>query len=89
MLLGGVIAVIGAFGLIRLPDFYTRLHAQTVATVGGAVLILIGLLAQPQHPSYSTKIALVIIFTILTNPTASHAIARSALKMGIKPWRGK
>ena len=83
---GSIISVIGAFGLIRFPDIYSRTHAQTVVNVGGTCLILIGVLFQAPFLSlYSVKSLLLIIFIFLTSPTGTHAIARAAYKSGVKP----
>jgi multicomponent Na+:H+ antiporter subunit G len=67
-----------------LPDFYTRVHAQTVIVVGGVTLALLGLMIA--NPEYWLKIALIISFLLITSPTGSHAIARAAYKSGQKPW---
>jgi multicomponent Na+:H+ antiporter subunit G len=83
---GSIISVIGAFGLIRFPDIYSRTHAQTVVNVGGTCLILIGVLFQAPFLSlYSAKSILLIIFIFLTSPAGTHAIARAAYKSGVKP----
>ena len=83
---GSIISVIGAFGLIRFPDIYSRSHAQTVVNVGGTCLILIGVLFQAPFLSlYSAKSMLLIIFIFLTSPAGTHAIARAAYKSGVKP----
>jgi len=83
---GSIISVIGAFGLVRFPDIYTRTHAQTVVNVGGTCLILIGVAFQAPFLSfYSIKSLLLIIFIFLTSPVGTHAIARAAYKSGVKP----
>jgi len=80
-----VVAFIGAIGLLRLPDFYTRTHAQTVIIIGGVCLPLLILAIQQR----SVKIFLILIVLLITSPTATHAIARAAYKSGQKPWRVK
>lgn len=83
---GSVISVIGAFGLLRFPDIYSRTHAQTVVNVGGTCLILIGVFFEaPLFSLYSVKAILLIIFIFLTSPVGTHAIARAAYKSGVKP----
>jgi multicomponent Na+:H+ antiporter subunit G len=83
---GSVISVIGAIGLIRFPDIYSRTHAQTVVNVGGTCLILIGVFFEaPLFSLYSVKSILLIIFIFLTSPVGTHAIARAAYKSGVKP----
>jgi multicomponent Na+:H+ antiporter subunit G len=85
ILAGSVISVIGALGLLRFPDIYTRSHAQTVVNVGGTCLILIGVSLGNFLSLYSVKSLLLIIFIFLTSPVGTHAIARAAYKSGVKP----
>ncbi len=82
---GSIISVIGAIGLIRFPDIYTRSHAQTVVNVGGTCLILIGVFLESFLSLYSVKSLLLIIFIFLTSPVGTHAIARAAYISGVKP----
>jgi multicomponent Na+:H+ antiporter subunit G len=83
--LGAVISIIGAIGLIRFPDIYSRTHAQTVVNVGGTCLILLGVFLETFPSFYSIKSMLLILFIFLTSPVGSHAIARAAYKSGVKP----
>ncbi len=83
--LGSAISIIGAIGLIRFPDIYSRTHAQTVVNVGGTCLILLGVVFENPFSLYSVKSVLLIAFIFLTSPVGSHAIARAAYKSGVKP----
>lgn len=87
--IGAVFVVVGAFGLIRMPDFYTRLHAASVTDTGGILFITIGLILQAififENPMAAIKLLLVVIFTYITAPTASHAVAKAALMAKIMP----
>lgn len=86
ILLGSIISVIGAVGLVRFPDVYTRSHAQTVLNVGGVCLTLIGVVFESPFLSlYSIKSILLILFIFLTSPVGSHAICRAAYRSGVKP----
>ena len=85
---GSLISVIGAIGIVRFPDIYTRTHAQTVVNVGGTCLILLGVFFQaPLLSLYSSKSIILTIFIFLTSPVGSHAIARTAYKSGVRPKR--
>ncbi len=79
----------GAVGLVRMPDFYTRLHAASVTDTGGLLFISIGLILQAafvfDNPMAAIKIALTIVFLFFTAPTASHAVAKAALMANIIP----
>jgi len=94
MLLGGVLSVIGALGLIRFPDVYSRSHAQTVVTVGGTCLVLIGVMVDYFATPLLVKCAFLIIFIFLTSPAGTHAITKAAYLSGVKPkvkkdeWKG-
>ena len=86
---GAACAIIGAMGILRFPDVYNRLHAQTVAIVGGAVLILLAVaLLEGTNFAFSIKSVIIAIFIFITGPVGSHAIARAAHKSGVKLWKG-
>lgn len=79
-LLGGVaFAVIGSVGLLRMPDFYTRLHAAGITDTLGAGLILLGLMLQAGWTLVGVKLLLILIFLWFTSPIATHALSRAAL----------
>lgn len=78
----------GAFGVLRLPDFYTRLHAAGMTDTLGAELILLGLMFQSGFSQMTLKLLLVAFFLLVTSPTATHAVAHAAYKNGLKPFLG-
>lgn len=79
----------GTLGVLRLPDFYTRLHAAGMTDTLGAELILIGLILQSGFTQMSLKLLIVGFFLFVTSPTATHAVAHAAYKAGLKPKLGK
>ncbi|UCD07157.1 MAG: monovalent cation/H(+) antiporter subunit G [Candidatus Aenigmatarchaeota archaeon] len=83
--ISGIFAVIGSLGLIRFPDFYTRTHAATMLSVGSVSLGLLSLFIATFWSVYTLKIFVIIVFNLFTNPTATHAIAERAYKIGITP----
>ncbi|MEM5871341.1 MAG: monovalent cation/H(+) antiporter subunit G [Candidatus Aenigmatarchaeota archaeon] len=85
ILIGCIFSIIGAFGLHRFPDVYSRSHAQTVVNVGGTVAILIGVVIETFYSSLSIKAIFLIIFIFFTLPVGTHAIAKAAYVSGIKP----
>lgn len=87
--LGLVFIFFGTLGIIRFPDIYTRLQTSSKCDAAGAVALLVGLMVREGLDSFSLRILIILIFLLLTNPVASHAIARSAAIKGIKPWRKK
>lgn len=88
-LLGGVLAVIGSVGVLRFPDFYTRLHAASVTDTGAVTLMLVGMALLSPHWLILVKLLAVFIFLFLTGPTASHAIANAAHTAGVEPVIGR
>ena len=87
-LVGGFAVVVGALGLVRFPDFYTRLHAAGVTDTAGAELIVLGMLLQAPNWLVATKLVFIGIFLGLTSPVATHAIAHAAHMVGFKPMLG-
>ncbi|MCP4895522.1 MAG: monovalent cation/H(+) antiporter subunit G [bacterium] len=85
---GSVFVVIGGLGLLRLPDFYTRVHAASITDTVGAWLILIGLMFQSPSALVLVKLVLVLIFLVLTSPLASHALTKAAFHRGLEPYVG-
>ena len=81
---GSIFVLIGAFGLIRFPDFYTRLHAAGITDTLGAELILLGLMFQAGLSLVTVKLILISLFIFFTSPTATHAVANAARVMGLK-----
>ena len=88
---GVLVTLTGAIGLLRFPDFYTRLHATGKCDTLGTGLILMGLMAfhlahYPGTPLVPIKLLILIIFIFIANPTATHAIVKAAYRTGVRPW---
>ncbi len=79
----------GTLGVLRLPDFFTRLHAAGMTDTLGAELILLGLIIQEGFTQLSLKFLFVSLFLLLTSPTATHAVANAAYQAGLKPLLGR
>lgn len=88
ILLGSLAVVVGAVGLVRFPDFYTRLHAAGVTDTAGAELILFGLMFMAPSWIVVAKLAFISFFLFLTSPVSTHAIAHAAWVVGLKPMLG-
>ena len=74
-------------GILRLPDFYTRLHAMGKCDTLGIGLVLVACALHTGVSLTSLKLLLIIICVGLANPTVTHALGRAALKAGLVPWR--
>ena len=82
---GGAFIVIGAIGMIRMPDFFTRQHAAGITDTAGAGLLVLGLIVQAGFTLVAFKLVLVVLFLFFTGPTATHALAQAALGSGLVP----
>jgi len=83
----------GSIGILRFPDFYSRLHpAGKLDTAGqfltmSAIALYVVLQGLSLHTVLtSAKIVLIVIFVYLTSPTATHAIVDAGMRAGLKPW---
>ena len=82
-------------GILRFPDFYSRMHAAGKGDVFSSVAILLGLVVYHfHHPSLggtlvSIKILMISLFIFLASPTATHAIISAGFNSGIVPWARK
>jgi len=82
---GSVLAIISGIGIFRFPDFYTRMHAVGVSDTLVTGLIVIGLVLQIPDGIVIVKLLLILLMTLLINPTASHALAKAAILSGLQP----
>jgi multicomponent Na+:H+ antiporter subunit G len=86
LVIGLLFILAGVIGILRLPDFYTRLHAMGKCDTLGAALVLIALAIHEGVSLYSVKLLLISVFIGLANPTATHALGRAAIRAGLAPW---
>lgn len=85
LLLGGIFTLTGAIGLLRLPNFYTRLHAASVTESLAAPLLIIGIILDTGFTLDSAKLILIIVIMVVSNPTITHALCRAAAIGGNTP----
>lgn len=85
LLFGGILTLTGAVGLLRLPDFYTRMHAASVTESLAAPLLIIGIMLDTGFTLDSAKLVLLILIMIAANPTITHALSRTAAHGGFTP----
>jgi len=81
-LFGSLFLLLGALGIVRMPDSYNRIQAGTKATTLGTLLFLLGI--GIYNPVWFPKLIVLILFILFTNPVSSHVLARSAHSIGIK-----
>ena len=85
---GGAFVFIGGLGALRMPNLYTRMHAASVTDTMGAILILGGIMLQAGMTLATIKLAAILLFLLLTSPTASNALASAAILSGLQPKEG-
>jgi multicomponent Na+:H+ antiporter subunit G len=86
LITGSFFCLTGAVGLLRFPDFFSRIHATSLTDTLGAGLILTGMMIQAGWGIVLFKLLMILLFSFLAGTTASHAMAKAALKSGLKPW---
>jgi multicomponent Na+:H+ antiporter subunit G len=84
---GALFVVTGGVGLLRFPDFYTRIHAVSVTDSAGAALILLGLLLRATAWETAVRLLIILFFMALTSPTATHVLAQAARRDGVPVLR--
>lgn len=84
---GSLFVLSGGVGLLRFPDFYTRTHAAGITDSAGAGLIIAGLLVQNTHWEAAVRLLIILLFLMLTGPTATHTLAQAARRDGVPLWR--
>jgi multicomponent Na+:H+ antiporter subunit G len=85
---GTLLLLAGAIGVLRFPDFYSRLHAAGKGDTLGQFLVILGLIVVSGLSFVSLKLAFITFFVFILNPTATHALARGAWVCGVRPWMG-
>lgn len=85
LLTGSFFSIAGGIGIVRLPEFFSRLHGGGITDTLGAGLIVTGLLFHEGFSLTTVKLVMILFFLLVTSPTSCHALARSALSQGLKP----
>jgi len=88
ILAGAILCLIATFGVIRLPDVYTRNHAASKAATLGVMSILLGtfLYFYSFEGHFNSRLILGIVFLFMTSPISGHLINRAAYNSGVKLW---
>jgi len=85
--IGVLFLILGALGILRMPDVYNRMQAGTKATTLGAFSTILGV--GIIHPEWFFKTAIIAAFILISNPISSHALARGSYRSGIRLWQKK
>jgi len=82
---GSIFSIIGAVGVLRFPDFWSRLHAASISESAGLILLLAGMAMEAGWSLVSFKLLLIGVFIFITGPTSTHAVANAAMVSGLRP----
>ncbi len=82
---GSFFVLVGAIGVYRFSDFWTRLHAASVSESAGVILMLSGMIIQAGWGLIAVKLLIIGVFLFITGPTSTHAVANAALVSGLRP----
>ena len=85
LFLGAFFSLIGAIGLIRMPDFFTKMHASSLIETLATGFILLGLMFESGFSLITVKLIFIGLLILFTGPTATHALARGAILRGLDP----
>lgn len=80
---GAFFSISGAIGIFKFPDFFTRVHAASVTDSISTILLVAGLLLQTSFDINTAKLLFILVFLLITSPTSSHALAKSARHGGL------
>ena len=85
LMTGATFSIIGGIGIVRLPEFFSRMHGAGITDTMGAGLIVAGLMLQAGLSLTALKLVAILFFLTVTSPSSCHALARSAMTHGLKP----
>jgi multicomponent Na+:H+ antiporter subunit G len=83
LVLGALLSLVAAIGILRFPDVLTRMHSATKPQVLGLLLVLVGLGLRLRDPGTIGLLALVALFQLVTSPIASHMVGRASFRAGL------
>ena len=86
LLVGSVFTFIAALGVLRMPDLFMRMHANTKSATLGVGFIMLGVAIYFGEITVTTRAVAVILFLLVTAPISSHLLARAAYFSGIPLW---
>lgn len=85
LVVGSFFSVIGGVGIIRLPEFFSRMHGAGITDTMGAGMIIVGLMFQAGASLVTVKLLMILFFLLITSPSSCHALAKAAMTHGLSP----
>ncbi len=89
LVIGALCVLVGSLGVLRFPDFFSRVHATGITETVGIGFIFAGLFVEAGFSLVLVKLLIVLIFVFFTSPTSSHALAKTAIHAGLAPLTQK
>jgi multicomponent Na+:H+ antiporter subunit G len=88
LLFGALFMLLGAVGIIRMPDVFTRMQATTKATTLGTACTLLSVALHFAELGVATRALLIVCLVFLTAPIAAHMLGKAAYRIGVELWAG-
>lgn len=88
LVIGAAFALVASVGLIRLPEFYTRMHAASKAGTLGACVMLIAVAVYTDDAAVASRALAGVVFFLMTAPISAHLLAKAAYTAGYPLWEG-
>ena len=85
ILLGSFFTLVGSFGLVRMPEVFTRMHAASVTDTVGVGFLILGMCLQAGLGLVTLKLVFLLALFFFTGPVVTHALAQACLHEGLKP----
>ncbi len=89
LIVGALCVLVGSLGVLRFPEFFSRVHATGITETVGIGFIFAGLFVEAGFGLVSLKLLIILIFVFFTSPTSSHALAKTAIHAGLAPLTHK
>jgi multicomponent Na+:H+ antiporter subunit G len=89
VVVGSLFLIVGGIGILRFPDFYSRIHPAGITDTMGAWLVLVGLMFASPSWLVTIKLVMLLVFLSITSPLSGHALAKAAFMRGLKPMLGR
>jgi multicomponent Na+:H+ antiporter subunit G len=86
LLLGSFFTIVGAVGLVRMPEIFTRMHAASVTDTLGVGFLMLGMCLQAGFSLVTLKLVFLLALFFFTGPVVTHALAQACLHEGVMPW---
>jgi multicomponent Na+:H+ antiporter subunit G len=88
MVVGGVLMLLAALGVVRMPDVYSRMQSATKASTLGVGCTMLAVAVDFGDLAITTRVVLIVAFVFLTAPISAQMIGRAAYYVGVPLWKG-